>query len=386
MVTISTSSSRRTRREVLRQSMESAQRIVVLGVVILILLLALVNQHDNAQSSIMLSTSSSEDQTSLSAVFDVTYHDESRPDLSQWEGCTFDRLSSPQPDGLKTFWVPMYPNSDGGMIGNLIRLLTENPKAHKNYYAKAPGLKKCISAGSITISCEQVHPVVGIGPPPEQQISRYQPKILLGIRHPLTAIPAHLHDKAVKYHGATKQVDIDEWRNFRDAHFANVVRDSWRWTLSTWKELGGNVYYEPEPFYLPYEHLLDAMKGPALTERLAVVLRTAGYHTVTNTGCVWYHAVKDKLLRPIGNDADAAVTQQPQRHPHYDYADSYIPSLTREQKVALMDELNDIRQTYPTDRSLNELLAEYIDIVQNERRTDIPWVNQTAVAAAASPP
>jgi hypothetical protein len=383
MVTISTSS-RGTERDVLRQSMESAQRIVVLGVVILILLLALVNQHDNAQSSILLlSTSSSEDQvSSLSTVFDVTYQDESRPDLSQWDGCTIDSLSSSspkQPDGLKTFWVPMYPNSDGGMIGNLIRLLTDSPKAHKSYYAKAPGLKKCISAGSITISCEQIHPVVAIGPPPEQQISRYQPKILLGIRHPLTAIPAHLHDKAVRYHGATTQVDIDEWRNFRDAHFANVVRDSWRWTLSTWKELGGNAYYDSEPFYLPYEHLLDATKGPALTEQLAVVLRNAGYHTVTNTGCVWYHAVKDKL-----QGGDAAVTTQ--RHPHYDYVDSYIPSLTREQKVALMDELNNIRQIYPSDRSLDELLDEYIAMVQNERRTDIPWVNQTAAAAAASPP
>jgi hypothetical protein len=158
---------------VTNQNMESAQRAVVLGVILLILLLALVNQRDNAES-IMTTLTDERSSASLLSVFDVTYHDENRPDLSQWEGCTIDSIppSSSRLDELKAFWVPMFPNSDAGIVGNLIRLLTNSPNGHKNYYASAPGLKKCRGGGSRTVSCEQIHPVVGIGPPPERQTDR----------------------------------------------------------------------------------------------------------------------------------------------------------------------------------------------------------------------
>lgn len=381
------------------QNMESAQRFVVFCVAILILLLALVNQSENAETIMISETSSSlsvaatTTTTTVSPVFDTTYQEDDRPNLSQWEGCTIDNHAiTSQPKILKAFWVPMYPNSDGGIVGHMIRLLTNSPAGHKNYYASMPGLKKCKSKSSVTISCEQIHPVVGIGPPPEMQTARYQKKVLLGMRHPLTGIPAHHHAKAVKYHGATAQVDIDSWRSFRDRFFIDSVHDSWRHLLATWKELGdgGGKYYDPEPFYLPYEHLLDVTKGPALTEQLASILRTAGYNVVAtnNTGCVWYHAVRKRLQqRPMTTTTaepgqQQQQQQQPLRHPHYDYADSYIPSLTREQKIALIDELNDIRKAYPTDLVLNELLAEYITTVQNDPRVDTPWVNQTITTSS----
>jgi hypothetical protein len=381
MVTITSSNTTKKKNSwsstVANQNMESAQRVVVLGVILLILLLALVNQRDNAESIMTtLTTAADERSASLLSVFDVTYQEENRPDLRQWEGCTIDSIpsSSTQPDELKAFWVPMFPNSDAGIVGNLIRLLTNSPNGHKNYYASAPGLKKCRGGGSRTISCEQIHPVVGIGPPPERQTDRYQSKILLAMRNPLMAIPAHHHSKAVKYHGATAQVPIDDWREFRDQYFMTSVQDGWRRVLTTWKEMEG---YDHEPFYLPYEHLLDVTKGPVLTGQLANVLKTAGYQVVTNTGCVWYQAVHDQLN-------SSSREQQQQRHPQYDYVDGYIPSLTREQKVALVDELNDIHTTYPTDQALHELLIEYIDQVQREVRTDIPWVNQTASSSTTN--
>jgi hypothetical protein len=343
------------RRAVVFVSNMEPHRAVVFGVVILIFLLALVNQHDSAESII---AAASENSMSL---FDVTYKDENRPDLSPWEQCSIDSISATQPGNLKAFWVPMFPNSDAGMIGTLIRLLTNSPNGHKNYYARATGLKKCKSSNSVTITCEQIHPIVGIGPPPEKQTGSYQSKILLGMRNPLTGIPAHHHSKAILYHSATSQVDIDEWRQFRDQYFIPGVKDQWRRLLTTWKEMEG---YDHKPLYLPFEHLLDSVKGPALTERLADELRAAGYVVVSNASCVWYTAVKDQLGGP--------------NHPHYDYVQTYIPSLTQEQKVQLMDELKDIRTIYGTDdSSLDQLLTEYIDTVLKEKRTDIPWVNQT---------
>jgi hypothetical protein len=196
------------------------------------------------------------------------------------------------------------------------------------------------------------------------------------MRNPLMVIPAHHHNKAIKYHGATAQVPIDEWRQFRDQYFMTSVRGDWRRLLTTWKEMEG---YDHEPFYLPYEHLLDVTKGPVLTGQLANVLKAAGYQVVTNTGCVWYQAVHDQLL-----NSSSSSRQQQQRHPQYDYVDGYIPSLTREQKVALVEELHDIQTTYPTDQALHELLSEYMDQVQREERTDIPWVNQTASSSTTT--
>lgn len=137
--------------------MDISQRAVVLGVVILLLLLALVNQRDNAESII---AASSENSLSL---FDVTYKDDetTRPDLSPWEGCTIGTITARQPKTLKAFWVPMFPDSDAGIIGTMVKMLTNSPFGHKNYYAKGPDLKKCKSSSSVTISCEQIHPVVG---------------------------------------------------------------------------------------------------------------------------------------------------------------------------------------------------------------------------------
>jgi hypothetical protein len=337
-------------------NMESSSRAILFGVAMMIILLALVNQHDSAESIIVAGS-----ETSM-ALYDVTWKDENRPDLSQWEGCTIEPISSRQPRRLKPFWVPMYPYSDENIIGNLILLLTGTPRtAHKNFYARGRGFKKCAKGNTVTITCEQFHPVVGISPPPENLSGHYQAKILMGMRNPLTGIPAHHHTKATLYHGATTQVEIDEWRHFRDMYFMSTVKDQWRAVLTTWKEMKG---YDHTPMYLPLEHLVDPAKGPALTEQLANELRAAGYSVTTNPACAWYKAVKSKLSG--------------QYHPHYDYVRTYIPSLTEAQKVQLVDELNDIRTMYGTgDSLLDQLLAEYIDTIQRDKRNDTPWVNRT---------
>lgn len=140
------------------------------------------------------------------------------------------------------------------------------------------------------------------------------------------------------------------------------VKDAWRKLLTTWIEMEG---YDHQPLYLPLEHLLDPVKGPALTERLAQELRQAGYLVVQNTSCVWYNTIKDQFDGP--------------NHPHYHYVKYYIPALTKEQKMELINEFNDLRTIYgKNDPSLDQLLIEYIDAVQKEKRTDTPWVNQTA--------
>jgi len=86
--------------------------------------------------------------------------------------------------------------------------LTGLSSGSKSYYAKSKGTKKCAGT-TMTVTCEQIHPIVGIGPAPEQQASKYQSNIVFPIRNPITAIPAHHQAKAVSSIHVLYSVNVD---------------------------------------------------------------------------------------------------------------------------------------------------------------------------------
>ena len=262
------------------------------------------------------------------------------------------------------FWLSSYPSSGANAIGNIVRGLSGDIHgSHKSYYAKSKGMKKCFGGAAATVTCEQIHPIVGIGPTPENQVQKFQSKILLALRNPLTVAPASYQDKAERYHHAEGQVSVDSWRQFRDAWLENGVYDGWQNVTTTWHDMKG---YEGIAMYLPFEHLLDTEKGPELTLRLAHVLKEAGFPVAADKDipCVWYQAIGQHLKST---------------HPLYEYATDYVPAYTSKQKKYLVQRMGQLSERYPDDADLQEILAEYSTDIENDKSNDKRWTNTTHV-------
>lgn len=287
----------------------------------------------------------------------------SRPtlDFSKYEGCTIGTIPSAslskiaELKNMKPFWVPSYPGSDAGLFRSIMVSLTGLKTASKSYYAKANGLVKCHDIKTATISCEQIHPVVAIGPPPQNQADKYQTKIIFPIRNPATALPAHHQNKAEMYHEQQGQVDVQAWREFRDTWLEETLFQNWRQVLDTWKHM--SPLYEVG-LYFPLEHLLDPVKGPVLVQQLADLLREAGVPTIDDSDvpCAWYQTVSPVLMK--------------NGHAHYDFATDYLPGYTASQKRFMLNQLKNMKQEYGTDADLTQLLGEYMGEIRQETITD----------------
>jgi hypothetical protein len=290
-------------------------------------------------------------------------------DLSAYHDCKISPIPAPQNaaeqqklKSAKAFWVPSYPISDAGIFSRLVNGLTGIPSGSKNYYASSKAQKKCFGVNMITVSCEQIHPVVGIGASVTRLRDRFQDTILLPLRNPATVIPAHFQNKAESYHGAVGQVDMDRWREFRDSWLELSVMEGWNSVIEIWKNM---TEYSGIGLYLSYEHLLDVTKGPAVTKELATILRNAGFPVAREEDipCVWYHATHHRLV---------------QDHIHYEFAVDYIPGYTVEQKEFVISQLERLQHEFADDLALAAILNEYIQEIRLHTPTDIPWVNKTA--------
>ena len=58
-------------------------------------------------------------------------------------------------------------------------------------------------------------------PSPAQQSKVFGKAILMALRNPITAFPAHHQSKAEAYHGQKGQVGKDAWIKFRDQYVGN---------------------------------------------------------------------------------------------------------------------------------------------------------------------
>jgi hypothetical protein len=260
----------------------------------------------------------------------------------------------------RPFWVPSYPSSDLGVVSAMVMHMTGEFTASKNYYASSPIQKKCHSAQSVTVICEQIHPIVGIGNAPLMQANKYNPQLIFPLRNPKSAIPQHVQDKAVKYHNQQGQISLDYWRDFRDGWLEKAAVQEWASVIGTWKNY--TPYSTVEPLYMPYEDLLNATAGIALVTQLATIIRDAGFAVVSPTNatdmkCVWYQAMKWHLQ---------------QKQPLYEYATNYIPAYTKAQKTFLSQQLAQLRDLYPTDVALTAILNRYVADIRADPINDAP--------------
>lgn len=298
------------------------------------------------------------------------------------EGCTIGEatVTEPQSSSAKPFWVPSYPASDNGLFAPLVVALTGNVASHaKNYYASSPVLKKCFSRGGggdqMTITCQQLHPIVGIGPLPEKQVDKFQPMVIMPLRNPLTGAPEHYQQKAVLYHGATQQVPASDWRAYRDEWLQQTIVSGWKSVVSTWKDM---KEYQGIALYVPLEHVLDVHRGPLVVEQLATLLRQAGFPVIpaSDVTCAWYRVAKPHIQAAMDRSAKGkTTTTQALRYP---FATDYIPGYTAQQKAYIIAELQELQQRYPDDTVLHSLLQEYIQEIQETKANDILFVDSAS--------
>jgi hypothetical protein len=247
----------------------------------------------------------------------------------------------------KPFWVPSYPNSDMGIFKDLVIRLTGETTAAKSYYAQSKTFKKCFG-NTRTFTCEMIHPIVAIGPSPEQQTAKFQSRIILPIRNPITLFPAHHQSKAEQYHGATTQVNISEWRAVRDEYYQKSLQE-WKHLIQTWKSMPG---YDPEDIvalYVVYEHFFRPDTGPAQVRALGELLSLAGFplvavddHRTTKESyeCIWYASMHHKKYYPY---------------------DGYRPSFRKEQIQYVVQFLIQMQTEFQSDVKLVQILQEYIE-------------------------
>jgi hypothetical protein len=300
------------------------------------------------------------------------------------EGCTIGEATVTEPQSsstLKPFWVPSYPAADNGLFAPLVVALTGNVASYaKNYYASSPTLKKCFSRGGgggnqMTITCQQLHPIVGIGPLPEKQVDKFQPRVIMPLRNPLTGAPEHYQQKAVLYHGATQQVPVSDWRAYRDEWLQQTIVSEWNSVVTTWKDM---KEYQGIALYVPLEHVLDVQRGPLVVEELATLLRQAGFPVIpaSDVHCAWYRVTKSHIQAAIDRSAEDKIsTPQALRYP---FATEYIPGYTAQQKAYIITELHELQQRYPDDTVLLSILQEYILEIQETKVNDIMFVDDVS--------
>jgi hypothetical protein len=295
------------------------------------------------------------------------------PDL---DGCTVGpatALELPQSSTNKPFWVPSYPASDNGLFAALVIGLTGDVSSNaKSYYASSPVLKKCFNKNaraSMTVTCQQLHPIVGIGPLPENQADKFQQKIIMPIRNPMSCIPEHYQQKAYMYHNAQGQVTIEDWRSFRDQWLTKTVISEWKSVITTWKNM---KEYEGVGLYVPFEHIMDIVRGPIIVNELATILRNRGFPVVPSDDvkCVWYKVTKSHFQAAINESKNRNLP--PQQILQYPFAIDYIPRYTALQKEYMIAELKSLSDIYPDDTILISILNEYIQQIQQSTINDRP--------------
>jgi hypothetical protein len=293
--------------------------------------------------------------------------------LPDMEGCSVGTAvvaDSSLSNNNKPFWVPSYPASDNSLFAALVIALTGDVGSNaKSYYASSPTLKKCFTRKgyTMTITCQQLHPIVGIGPLPEKQVDKFQPLVIMPIRNPLTCVPEHYQLKAVMYHGETAQVSVDSWRSYRDEWLEKGIISGWKSVVTTWKDM---VEYQGIGLYVPFEHVLDVHRGPIVVDQLATILRNAGFPVVpsADVSCVWYRVTKKHIQAAIDRSTTTGMTEQ--QLLRYPFATEYVPGYTVLQKEYMISELKQLQTMYPNDTVLVSILDDYIHETQSTKIND----------------
>jgi len=267
----------------------------------------------------------------------------------------------------KPLWFPAHP---GTIIGEdsfhkqLITGITGLDAGGKSFYASSKAQKQCFGQTE-TATCLNVHPIVDMeAKHPETRSEKFFDKFVLGLRNPMYTLPAFYNGKAIKYHGlcAGCQVTEEDWRKFRDEWLEGML-DAWVNMIDTWKKM---TKYQVGAYFV-MEHLWDPAQGPLLLQRLANLLKEAGFSTPAEEEipCIWL-----KIMG--GEKAIKAHHESP-----YEYKD-YIPAYTVAQRSMMIEKLDELTTKYANnDTELVEVLKQYQEEIRNTARIE---TNETKAA------
>lgn len=263
--------------------------------------------------------------------------------MKKYEDCTVPTQSAPtEEDKLKAIWFPSYPYAfDDKILNRLGNLLTGLKMGTKSFHKRSNKLKNCKGMGPTAI-CTQIHPFMNAKP--LDLTGQFAPSIVLGMRNPLTALPAHHNAKQILYHGVKGQEPIDTYREWRERRTIPAL-GLWTNQIEAWQQAKPS-YYQID-LYFAYEHLMDYQTGPETVRKLAKVLQKSGFDTPNvddnNVAtCIWY--------RGVGKDAIMNHAQY-----KYEYSD-YFPLFLAEQHQAMQNTFENLIEKNKNNETSEELL------------------------------
>lgn len=278
----------------------------------------------------------------------------------KFQNCTLSFVPPPprkELDWRKPLWAPALPASGssspskkGDILKDLVNSFTGLKGGMKNYHMSIRNKLKRCKGVSETAACSQGHPYVPVGP--EDKTNDFQSLVIFSMRNVMTQFPAGHIEKAIAYHGATRQPPEEEWRKMRNEWFKSSV-EGWKTMIQWWR----NADYYKIALYLPYEKMLDVEAGPALVQRLADVFSQAGFDVAPpqDISCIWYQSIKREWARQ-------------------DSLMEYVPGYTEEQRDFLLQKMKDFINEVQDDEELTTILKNYLTEIQEELRIDM---NQT---------
>jgi hypothetical protein len=301
-------------------------------------------------------------------------------DFTRWDDCDISKIcerhqiSSNQEttnDQPKPLWLSGYPVSGDEILRPfMIDTLFQQHAAGKNFYTK-----KCVTQkNTITATCSQIHPMVGITPLPIDRVQNFNSHMILLVRNPAMAIAAHFQEKANKYHKVIGQVPITDWRRYRNEYTVNgQALQPWLNLIHTWKSYSPQYYNVT--LYIQYEKLFDFREGPQIVQQLIRTFQQAGFTNhllpiidddndgnrnvdeVSCAECIWYKSItKDRLI---------------QYHKYGYEFQEYKPGYTVSQRDYLLEQIQSLVKQYENnDLVLHNILNEYYNDIQHNTIID----------------
>ena len=256
----------------------------------------------------------------------------------------------------KPIWVASYPGSGAELFRTLIEAITGGIPGWSIYDADqtmGDGTTKsvgdCLQVHAAT--CKTHWPILEHYNPHNNSQSYHSQSILL-LRNPRKAFPSRLNhlwemNNHQGYH--SQQAPERAWDRWRNKSLLTQLQ-KYQEFLRSWvtKE---TIF--PVAFILPYEELIDPIKGPQWTQtELASVLKAAGIPRIAATddlGCLWKHVVVDKPQMRRGNH-------------------SYTPGYTERQHEKMLEVLDTMIDEFNKHPQLVSILESYRDDIATNSR------------------
>jgi hypothetical protein len=130
---------------------------------------------------------------------------------------------------------------------------------------------------------------------------------------------------------------------------------TWRKMIRYWKSGGAGQYYQVG-LVLPYEWMVDPIKGPMVVQQLADLYRQVGFEVAppSDIPCIWYQMASKEWKRQ-----EQLLTD-------------YIPGYTAAQRDFMLAQIEEEWNEEKDDPVLKILLQEYKDQILTETRIDVP--------------